>query len=73
MSERNDDVIVTKVSLLPTEGHASEKNVKTSDSWKQNDQKKAWKRDEYKQKNKTQKKLPVTVILCNSLVKYTKG
>ena len=41
MSERNDGVIVTKVSLLPPEGHASEKNVKTSDSWKQNDQKKA--------------------------------
>ena len=41
ISEQNDDAIVTKVSSLPTEEHASEKNVKTSDSRKQNDQKKA--------------------------------
>ena len=36
ISERNDDVMVTKVSHLPPEEHASEKNVKTSDSRKQN-------------------------------------
>ena len=73
ISERNDDVIVTKVRHLPPEEHASEKTVKTSDSRKQNDQKKAHERDEYKQRNKTQKKFPVTVILGDSLVKDTKG
>ena len=57
VSERNNGVIVTKVSHLSPEGHASEKNVKTRDSQKQNDQKRAYKRDEFKQKNKTQKKL----------------
>ena len=61
------------MSHLPPEEHASEKNVKTSDSWKQNDQKKTYERDEYKQKNKTQKKLLVTVILGDSLVKDIKG
>ena len=73
ISERNDDVIVTKISHLPPEEHAPEKNVKTSDSRKQNDQKRAYKRDEFKQKNKTQRKLPVTVILGDSLVKDIKG
>ena len=73
ISERNDDVIVTKVRHLPPEEHASEKTVKTSDSRKQNDQKKAHERDEYKQKNKTLKKFPVAVILGDSLVKDTKG
>ena len=73
ISERNDDVIVTKISHLPPEEHAPEKNVKTSDSRKQNDQKRAYKRDEFKQKNKTQKKLPVTAILGDSLVKDIKG
>ena len=73
ISEQNDDVIVTNVSSLPTEEHASEKNVKTSDSRKQNDQKKAYERDSYKQKNKTQKKLPVTLKLDYSLVKGIKG
>ena len=63
ISERNDDVIVTKVSHLPPEKHASKKNVKTSDSRKQNDQKRAYKREEFKQKNKTQKKLLLKVIL----------
>ena len=38
VSERNDGLIVTKVSHLPPEEHASEKNVKTSDCRKQNDQ-----------------------------------
>ena len=47
--------------------------MKTSDSRKQNTQKRAYKRDEFKQKNKTQKKLPVTVILGDSLVKDIKG
>ena len=65
ISERNDDVIVTKISHLPPEEHAPEKNVKTSDSRKQNDQKRAYKRDEFKQK----KKLSVTVILGDFLVK----
>ena len=55
------------------EEHTSEKNVKTSDSRKQNDQNRAHKRDGFKQKNKTQKKLPVTVILSDSLVKDIKG
>ena len=73
ISKRNGDVTVTKVSHLPSEEHASEKNVKTSDSRKQNDQKKAYKRGEYKQKTKTQKILPVTVILGDSLVKDIKG
>ena len=73
ISERNDDVIVTKVSHLLPEQHASEKNIKTSDSRKQNDQKRAYKRDEFKQKNKTQKKLPATVTLGDSLVKDIKG
>ena len=73
ISERNDDVIVAKVSHLPPEEHASEKNVKISDSRKQNDQKRAYKRDEFKQKNKTQRKLPVTVILGDPLVKDIKG
>ena len=58
---------------MPPEEQASEKNVKTSDSRKQNDQKKAYKRDEYKQNNKTQKKLLATVILGDSLVKDIKG
>ena len=58
---------------MPPEENASAKNVKTSDSRKQNTQKRAYKRDEIKQKNKTQKKLPVTVILGNSLVKDIKG
>ena len=73
MSERNDDVIVTKVNHFLPEEHTSKKNVKTSDSRKQNDQKKAYKRDEYKQKTKTQKILPVTVILGDSLAKDIKG
>ena len=73
MSERNDDIIVIKVSHFPPEEHTSEKNVKTRDSRKQNDQKKAYKRDEYKQNNKTQKKLLATVILGDSLVKDIKG
>ena len=58
--------------MLPEE-HASEKNVKTSDTRKQNDQKTAYKRDEFKLKNKTEKKLPVTLILGDSLVKDIKG
>ena len=58
--------------MLPEE-HASEKNVKTSDTRKQNDQKTAYKTDEFKQKNKTEKKLPVTLILGDSLVKDSKG
>ena len=41
ISKRNNDIIVTKVSHLPPEQHASEKKVKTSDGHKQNDQKKA--------------------------------
>ena len=50
ISERNDDIIVTKVSHLPPdpppppEEHAIEKNVKTIDSRKQNDQKREYKR-----------------------------
>ena len=55
------------------EEYTSEKNVKTGDSRKQNDQNRAHKRDGFKQKNKTQKKLPVTVILSDSLVKDIKG
>ena len=51
---------------MPPEEHAS-------DSWKQNDQKRAYKRDDFKQKNKTQKKLSVTVILSEFLVKYIKS
>ena len=47
--------------------------MKTSDSGKKNDQKKAYKRDSYKQKNKTQKKLPVTLKLDYSLVEDIKG
>ena len=43
---------------MPPEEHAS-------DSWKQNDQKRAYKRDEFEQK----KKLSVTVILGDFLVK----
>ena len=39
----------------------------------QNDQKKAYERDEYKQKTKTQRKLPVTLILGDSLVKDIKS
>ena len=35
ISERNDDVIITKINHLPLEEHASEKNVKTSDIRKQ--------------------------------------
>ena len=58
---------------MPPEEQASEKNVKTSDSRKQNDQKTAYKRDEFKQKNKTEKKLPVTVMLGDSLVKDING
>ena len=73
VSKRNDGVIVTKVSHLPPEEHASKKHVKTSDSRKQNDQKRAHKRDKFKHKNKTQKKLLVTVILGDSLVKDIKG
>ena len=73
MSERNDDVIVTKVNHFLPEEHTSKKNVKTSDSRKQNDQKKAYKRDEYKQNNNTQKKLLAMVILGDSLVKDIKG
>ena len=72
ISERKDDVIVTKVSHLYPEEHTSEKNVKTSDSRNQNDQEKAYEKDEYK-KEKTEKKLPVTVILGDSLVKDIKG
>ena len=53
ISERNDDVIVTKVSHLPPEEHAFEKNMKTSDSRKQNDRKRAYKGDEFKQKKNT--------------------
>ena len=34
ISERNDDVIATTVNHFPPEEHASEKNVKTSDSRK---------------------------------------
>ena len=58
---------------MPPEQRTSEKNVKTSDGRKQNCQKKAYARDEYKQKSKTQKKLPVAVILGDSLVKNIKG
>ena len=50
ISGRNNGVIVTKVSHLPPEKHASKKNVKTSYGRKQNNQKKAYDRDEYKQK-----------------------
>ena len=46
---------------------------RASDSRKQNDQKRAYKRNEFKQKNRTQKKLSVTVILGDFLVKYIKG
>ena len=72
ISEQNDVFIVTKVNHLLPEEHVSEKSMKTSDRRKQNDQKKAYERDEYK-KNKKQKKLPVMVILGDSLVKYIKG